>query len=183
MSSLIIDSSYASLEEAVHGLVFPDDIRETLVLVDVSYISFDGLLHQGQIVMHRELERDVKEIFAALVEIQFPIEKVVPIVAYDWDDEASMAANNSSAFNYRVIMKTDRLSNHSYGRAMDLNPLLNPYFARDGNIYPAGAIYSPSAPGVITKDSPVVALFKSRGWTWGGDWVEVIDYQHFEKLD
>jgi peptidoglycan LD-endopeptidase CwlK len=170
------------LDEAVEGLTFPDEIRAVLALVNVQYISFDGLVHQGQVVIHRELAPDVREVFAALLQLRFPIARVVPIVAYGWDDDASMLANNSSGFNYRVIMNTDRLSNHSFGCALDINPLQNPYFARNNRVYPAGAIYDPAAPGTLTRNSLAVSLLKSRGWEWGGDWTSPIDYQHFQKL-
>ncbi len=181
MSSPVIDSDYASLTEALQGTAAPEELRDTLALFDVPYLSFDGLLHQGQLVMHKELAAEVKELFAELIALQFPIQKVVPIVAYDWDDEASMADNNASAFNYRLILGTDRLSNHSFGRALDINPLQNPYFARDGKVHPVQARYEPLAPGTLTHGSAPVEAFKKRGWTWGGDWKVPIDYQHFEK--
>jgi len=185
MSALerIIDSSYRSLEEAVQGTKAPAEILKTLTLVDVEYVSFDGAVHVGQVVVHKDLAADVKELFASLLSMRFPIQSVVPILAYGWDDEKSMLANNSSAFCYRPIIGTDRLSNHSYGRALDINPLLNPYFAKDGNIYPAGATYNPLVPGTIASNDAVVALFREKGWEWGGDWEAVKDYQHFQKLD
>ena len=183
MSVLVIDSSFASLKEAIQNpkVPIPKQVRRTLVLVTVYYYSFDGLVHQGQLVVHRALKREIEEIFRKLLTLRFPIKKVVPISLYDWDDDASMADNNSSAFNYRLILGTDRLSNHSFGLAVDLNPLQNPYFARDGKVYPQGAVHDPSVPGTIARDGPVVSLFKARGWTWGGDWTIPVDYQHFEK--
>lgn len=180
MPSLIVDSDFMSLHDAVRGLEFPEEIRETLALVTVPYASFDGCLHEGQIVMHRDLVEDVQELFESFIRIGFLIYQAAPIAAYGWDDDASMAANNSSAFNYRLILGTDRLSNHSFGRALDLNPAQNPYFARDGRVYPAGATHDPAVPGTVTPE--VVALFKEKGWMWGGDWTVPVDYQHFEKL-
>ena len=111
----------------------------------------------------------------------FPIHKVMPVVAYGWDDEASMANNNSSAFNYRVIMGTERLSNHSFGNAIDINPLQNPYFARNNRVYPAHARYQMEKPGTLVRHGAAVELFKSKGWLWGGDWTVPLDYQHFER--
>jgi len=179
-SELVIDSNYASLAEATRDTMAPREVLESLVLIDVIYVSFDNLLHRGQIVMHRDLESDVKDIFSALLAMRFPIESIVPIIAYDWDDERSMAENNSSGFNYRPILGTDTPSNHSFGRALDLNPALNPYYAH-GNVYPANAAYDPAAPGTIIKDEAVVMLFEQKGWTWGGNWSDPIDYQHFQK--
>jgi hypothetical protein len=175
------DCFYASLDEALVGIEIPEDIRRTLALVDVDYLSFDDELHSGQLVVHQGLVTDVQEIFCELLRMRFPVEKAVPAVAYGWDDEAIMADNSSSAFNYRLILGTDRLSNHSYGTALDLNPMQNPYFARDGKVYPEGATYDANHQGTILIAGPVVALFKRFGWKWGGDWTVPIDYQHFEK--
>ncbi len=181
MSRILVDTKYTSLEEAILGTTAPLSVQETLVLVDVPYVSFDGLSRIGQLVVHKDLEFNVKEIFAALFEIRFPIASIVPIVALDWDDKRSMIANNTSGFNYRVIMKTDRLSNHSFGRAVDINPVQNPYRDRDYEIYPPGAVYDPSSPGTFVDGEKPVMLFKERGFEWGGDWTTPVDYQHFQK--
>ena len=170
-----------SLEDALRGLEIPAEVRRDLVLIDLPYISFSDTEEQGQLVVHRDLESDLKSIFKELLTIRFPIEKMVPIVAYDWDDERSMQDNNTSAFNYRLIIGTGELSNHSWGRAIDINPRLNPYHARDGKIYPNGATLNPSVPGTITRESPIVRIFTSRGWMWGGTWKGREDYQHFQK--
>ncbi len=170
-----------TLEEALQGLQIPEDIRQSLVLVDLPYFSFEGAEETGQLVVHRDLVADLKEIFNALCALRFPIEKMVPIVAYDWDDERSMQDNNTSAFNYRLVIGTGLVSNHSWGRAIDINPRLNPYHARDGKVYPRGAALNPAIPGTITADSPVIPLFTSRGWVWGGTWKGREDYQHFQK--
>lgn len=185
MSRLIIDSCFRSLDEAVRGLRFPSEIREILTLVNVQYVSFDGRVHQGQVVIHKKLATDVNEVFAALLELRFPIERVIPIVAYGWDDDASMLANNSSGFNYRLISGTDRLSEHAKGVALDLNPLQNPHIGKSGK-YSPNVPYDPAVLGTITADGPVPALFKKRGWDWGGDWkdrYQILDYQHFEKMN
>jgi len=176
-----VDSNYKSLDEALQGLDFPKEIRDSLALVDVAYLSFDGQKHQGQLVVHQHLVRDIQNIFNALLEYKFPIHKVVPIVAYDGDDTASMEDNNSSAFNYRHIIGTNLYSSHSYGRAIDINPRQNPYYARDGKNYPAGASHDASVPGTFTKDGGAVAIFKAKGWTWLGEREEYKDFQHFEK--
>lgn len=168
-----------SLDEALASKEIPNDIRKNLTLVDVKFFSFDKEVCEGQFVVHAEVAGEVREIFKKLLEIRFPIQRIVPVVAYEWDDDASMAANNSSAFNYRVIFGTDRLSNHSYGRAIDINPVQNPYILRNGTVMPAGARYDLTQLGTVTAE--VAELFKSRGWTWGGDWTDRKDWQHFEK--
>ncbi len=175
----IIDSDM-NFEEAISGITFPDVIRESLAIVNVQYVSFDEQIHQGQLVVHRDLAEDVKERFAELLKIHFPIQKVIPIVYYGWDDEASMADNNTSGFNYRVILNTDRLSNHSFGRAIDINPAINPYNTNDGSVVPRGAIYDVKRPGTFIARTKAVSIFTSKGWEWGGSWTRP-DWQHFEK--
>ena len=100
---------------------------------------------------------------------------------FQGSDELSMKANNTSGFNYRNISGTQKRSNHALGRAIDINPLLNPYI-KDGTTQPTGAIYDSKRPGTITADSPVVIFLIERGWQWGGHWTDRKDYQHFEKI-
>ena len=178
--SPIVDSAL-TFENAIAGTSAPQAVIDTLVLVDVEYLSFDGLLHRGQIVVHTAAAADVCAVFQELRERSFPIEKVIPVVAYDWDDEASMADNNSSAFNYRRILETDRLSNHSFGLALDINPRLNPFISRSKKIYPKGAVYDPNVPGTFRAGDDAVRAFVNRGWYWGGAWQSVVDWQHFER--
>lgn len=179
IKNLIIDSDY-SREDAINGLVIPADIRENLRLISVRYYSFDNKLHEGQVVIHKDRAEDIKSVFNIIREKKFPVAKVIPIVKYEWDDQKSMADNNTSAFNYRFIAGTNKLSNHSFGYAIDINPLLNPYI-REDEIRPEGAIYNPRIKGTISKESFLVKELKKRGWTWGGDWKDRKDYQHFEK--
>lgn len=175
------DHHFNSLDEALRGSEVPNEIRQTLALVEVPYFSFDGTSHMGLLVVHKEIADEVKEIFVRLCEMRFPIQKIVPIVVYGWDDDASMADNNTSAFNYRKLTGSDRLSDHAYGRAIDINPLLNPYFGTDGNVLPSGGVYNSAVPGTITADGDVVTLFKQYGWSWLGEREENTDYQHFYK--
>lgn len=176
----IVDSDM-TLEEALEGPEIPDEIRETLTIVSIRYQSMDGVLHRGQLVVHAAVAREVVEIFEELLRLNFAIEVARPIVVHGWDDNASMAANNTSAFNYRVIAGTDRLSNHSFGLAIDVNPRLNPYMRKDGTVLPEGATYDPEVPGTLTAESDAVRAFTNRGWEWGGDWDDPKDWQHFEK--
>ena len=168
-----------TLAEALAGKEIPREIRETLTLVTVPYFSFAQMKGEGQLVVHEGLADDVEVIFRKLFAMQFPIEKMVPIVAYGWDDIVSMADNNTSAFNYRVIAGTDRLSHHATGRAIDVNPIQNPYVRADGVVSPAGAVYEPGTQGTVADE--VVGVFKSYGWEWGGDWNDPKDWQHFQK--
>lgn len=175
----IIDSSM-TLEEALAGKDIPDNIRETLALLDIPHVSFDGTLRRGQLVAHREVADELSGIFAELLALRFPIQQMIPVSFYEWSDDASMADNNTSAFNYRFIYGTERLSNHSYGLALDINPALNPYFAADGKVFPQGAKYMTEIAGTLKADGEVVALFARYGWEWGGTW-ERKDWQHFQR--
>jgi peptidoglycan L-alanyl-D-glutamate endopeptidase CwlK len=168
-----------TLDEATRGKIIPRDIRETLTIVDLPYLSFDGKNMVGQMVIHKEVAQDVIDVFAELLARRFPVMRMFPTVIYDWDDERSMEENNTSAFNYRTIMGTDRLSNHSFGVAIDINPRENPYVLSDGRVFPSGATYDIRRPGTITPE--IAEIFKKRGWRWGGDWGTPKDWQHFDK--
>lgn len=168
-----------TFEEALQGKEISEEIRNNLTLVTVPYFSFDREVCEGQLVVHTEVANEVQEIFKKLFEMHFPIHHITPIVAYGWDDDASMVANNTSAFNYRVIAGTNRLSYHATGRAIDINPVQNPYVGVDGVVAPASATYDLSQDGTVTSD--IVSIFKSYGWEWGGDWTDRKDWQHFQK--
>ena len=168
-----------TLEEALTGKEIPVEIRKELLLVDVPYFSFDGEVKIGQLIVHQDLGREVKAIFKKLLEMKFPIERMVPVVEYGWDDEVSMAANNTSAFNYRLnYSNPNKMSRHAFGRAIDINPVLNP-FVKEEIIAPQGAAYDPNISGTITEK--IAKLFEKEGWIWGGRWTDQKDWQHFEK--
>jgi hypothetical protein len=158
----------------------PTEIRNNLVIINPQYISFDNKIYSGEMIVHKEIEDEVNAIFAELLSLKFPIEKIRLVSFYDWSDDRSMEDNNSSAFNYRVIHGTTELSNHSYGLAIDINPRLNPYHARDGTILPPNATHDFSMNGTFVPTSEAVSTFTSRGWEWGGNWQRK-DWQHFEK--
>ena len=179
IDTVIVDSQL-TLKEALAGLKIPQNVRKTLAIITVKYWGFDNKIHKGQLVINKKLSDEVKQIFNEIFNLRFPIYSVIPIVKFEWDDEKSMLANNTSAFNYRKIKGTDRLSNHSFGLAIDINPWLNPYVKKN-SVEPEGASYNPELPGTITEYSNVVKIFKSFGWDWGGDWTRGKDYQHFEK--
>ena len=165
----------------------PEEIRSRQTILNVRYHGFDSKVHVGQIVVHRDLGQDVKEIFDVAYGIRFPIHSVIPMShkkfrkADAWDDNLSMEANNTSAFNYRVIAGTQKLSNHAFGRAVDINPRQNP-FVKGDIILPKGSAYRPGAPGTLDENHPLVLAFIERGWEWGGHWKHLKDYHHFEKI-
>ncbi|MBN2402150.1 MAG: M15 family metallopeptidase [Spirochaetes bacterium] len=179
---IILDSSLTYEEAVLKNLnpKCPASIAKMQALITVKYYSFDNKIHQGQIVADKRLEKDIKIIFKLMLDIKFPVASVIPVSdpKFSWDDDKSMAANNTSGFNYRAVKGQKNLSRHAYGFAVDINPKLNP-FIRSSNISPPGASYNASMPGTL---HPVVKKFKALGWTWGGDWESLKDYQHFEKV-
>ncbi len=183
----IIDSRMTK-KEAFDGLDpnCPKEIRKRQRLIKLKYYSFDRQVHQGQMVLDKDLVKDIKSVFKLILSERFPIKSVIPIsdVRFrkngKWDDDLSMIAGNSSAFNYRPVTGGTRLSNHAYGRAVDLNTFQNPYIK--GSIHlPPGSVYDPKAEGTFTPDSPIVKTFLRLGWDWAGNWTSPRDYQHFEK--
>ncbi len=156
---------------------------EDLRYLTPRYIGFDGLPYTGEMIAHKSLAGELADIFEELYAAGFPIERICLVDDYGGDDDASMAAGNTSAFNTRLIAGTGRYSMHSYGAAVDINPLQNPYVLGGRALPEASAVYLDRAvphPGIITADSAAYAAFTSRGWVWGGHWPNP-DYQHFEK--
>ncbi|WP_230977218.1 M15 family metallopeptidase [Georgenia yuyongxinii] len=136
----------------------------------------------GTLVVAAAVADDVVGVMQALYEARFPIAGMEPVEAFGGDDDASMAANNTSAFNCRAVTGGSSWSEHSYGRAIDLNPLVNPYVLGSTVLPAGGAAYADrtlQAPGMIHDGDAVVRAFAARGWVWGGTWSSPKDYQHF----
>ncbi len=182
--TLIIDSDVTD-EEALRACPAPVEIISQQQVLAVHTIGFDGFVHCGQIVVARDLAKEVLEIFSALCTMRFPIEKVIPVARFGWSDDESMRVNNSSGFNYRAIAGGENLSHHATGRAIDINPRQNPYIKpnSDGTnlVLPPDAVYDVRQMGTLTADSDAVRIFESRGWEWGGRWTTRLDYHHFQK--
>lgn len=180
----MIDSHMTALEalRANTNFFLSPEVFERQIILEVAYFSFDGKYHQGQIVIDKDLESDVRDFFNFLIEQNFPLKSAIPIAhnKYNFNDTLSMLDNNSSGFNPRNIAGTDKPSNHAFGRAIDINPFQNP-FIKNGLIEPKGAVYDILKPGTFSAASPIVQFLKARGWIWGGDFEEIKDYHHFEK--
>jgi hypothetical protein len=149
--------------------------------VDLAHWGIDGRVHHGRLVVAAAETDHVVAAFRELFDARYPIEAIVPVDAFGGDDDASMAANNTSAFNCRTVAGTDRLSEHAFGRAIDVNPLLNPYVTPAGIFPPTGARYADRTrtdPGLIHDGDAVVVAFAHQGWEWGGHWSGAKDYQH-----
>ena len=200
----ILDTTYENNKEHFYISKIPDDIfekmqgksykadctlpRENLRYIHVLHVGFDNQVHEGELVVNKDIADDVLEIFKELYESGYQIEKVRLIDEYDADDEASMSDNNSSAFNFRFISHTTKISKHGMGMAVDINTLYNPYVKTvDGeqSIEPANAAdYVDRSKDFLHKidhDDLCYKLFMEHGFEWGGDWKHSKDYQHFEK--
>lgn len=182
------------VREKMTGLSYPEDIDETKVCFDdlryvrLKYVDFNGESADGEMVCNKAIAQDVVEIFYELYEADYRIESIRLIDDFGADDTASMAANNTSCFCYRVVDNSTSLSNHAYGRAIDLNPFYNPYivFKAEGDyISPPGSeIYADRTQNFaykIDENDLACILFKQHGFRWGGDWNSCKDYQHFDK--
>lgn len=159
--------------------------RNHLAYVQLSYWGFDGTTHSGALIVNKDLAVEVVAIFKVLYKHKFPIQRMELMDVFQGDDNASMTANNTSAFNCREVTgRPGEYSQHSYGRAIDINPLLNPY-VQDNKVVPLdGALHiarNPPAPGKIVNGDVVYQEFHKQGWDWAGNWFDIQDYQHFEK--
>lgn len=178
-------------EGDVTSLDSPVEIRyEDLRYVHVLHYNFDGEITEGELLCNVAIAQDLVEIFYELYKAEYQIEKIRLIDAYNGDDELSMEDNNTSCFNYREVEGSDKLSKHAYGLAVDINPFYNPCvrYNKDGSLHivPFGseayADRSVFFPYKIDENDLCLKLFKEHGFTWGGDWNSLKDYQHFQKV-
>ena len=155
---------------------------EQLRAIDVRHFGNDGAVHTGRLIVAANLANGMVEMFRDLYNARYPIERMEPIDVYGGDDMRSMRANNTSAFNCRAVTGGTGWSEHAYGRAIDVNPFVNPYVKGSTVLPPESAPYadrSRNDPGMIHSDDAVVRAFAKRGWSWGGYWSSLKDYQHF----
>jgi hypothetical protein len=155
-----------------------------LRLLTVSHWGFDERIHRGRLIVNSDAAVVIRGTMRSLYRQRFPIRQMRLIDAYGADDRRSMAADNTSAFNCRFVAGSGGVwSEHAYGRAIDLNPLENPYVADSGYVSPpAGAPFAERSRhrrGMVHRRGPVVAAFAAAGWEWGGNWPWPKDYQHF----
>ncbi len=158
---------------------------EGLRRVDLDYVGPNGNPERGSIVVNKDYVDDVITIFGELRRLNYPIAKMQTVDHYPGaEDELSMQDNNTSAFNCRPLPGSSSWSLHAYGRAVDINPLTNPYIDGAGDLQPKTARRyldrSLSDPQLLHSGDPAVRAFTDRGWRWGGAWRDPVDYQHFE---
>jgi hypothetical protein len=152
--------------------------------LSVAYWDFDGRAHTGALVVNADAVSDLVHVFARLYAARFPIRRMRPIDAYHGRDEPSLEADNTAAFNcrYAVAPGPKRWSAHAFGRAIDVNPVENPYL-EGGRVHPRrGRAFldrSRRRPGMAVRGGLLVRAFAGVGWAWGGRWAGSPDYQHF----
>ena len=163
---------------------------DSLRYIKLTYWGFDNKEHIGELIVNKSVVNDVVNIFKELYNIKYPIRKMRLVSNYGGSDFASIEADNTSAFNCRFVDGTHKWSNHSYGKAIDINPIENPYVSKSGHTshkksYPfvKRVKINNTAPykAMILKNDKIVKIFKKYGWRWGGDWRCCKDYQHFDK--
>lgn len=158
--------------------------------IHLSYWDFHGKSRTGELIVHKDVSQEVVKIFEALYHIKYPIRRMRLVSDYHANDWRSIEADNTSAFNCRYIGGTKRWSKHAYGRAIDINPLENPYISAKGRIsHNASLKYkkrihqnkTAEDRALLLPSDPATKIFKRYGWQWGGDFVGEKDYQHFAK--
>jgi len=163
---------------------------EDLRYLRIKYFGFDKQRHMGEMIVHREVAGEVQDIFEALYTMKYPIYKMKLVSSYQGNDWQSIESGNTSAFNCRNATGSKKWSKHSYGKAIDLNPIENPYISRNGHIsHKASLKYrkrfhyknSIADKAVLVKGDKAIKIFKQYDWKWGGEWSGVKDYQHFSK--
>lgn len=180
-----------TIKKRIYGLSYKEDCTipyEDLRYVSVLYVDFNDKMEVGEIICNKSIAEDLVEIFYELYQAEYPIEQIRLIDEYNADDDLSCLDNNTSCFNYRVVAGTTKLSKHAQGLALDINPFYNPYVT-----YPNGVEHI-SPPGSesyadrnadfaykIDKNDLCYQLFTAHGFTWGGNWKTLKDYQHFQK--
>lgn len=190
---------YEELSDAIKaritGISYPEEGGEItyddLRYLGLLYFDFDGNEQEGELICNKSIAQDLIEIFYELYRNEYQIEQVRLVDEYGGDDTLSMLDNNTSCFNYRVVDGTTNLSKHAYGLAIDINPFYNPYivFNKDGTgetyISPKGSeVYADRSKEFaykIDENDLCYKLFTQHGFTWGGNWNNTKDYQHFQK--
>ena len=156
----------------------------------LKYLDFKGQTREGEMIVHKTVASEVVNIFNELYTINYPIHKMKLVSIYKANDWHSIEADNTSAFNCRNATGSKKWSKHSYGKAIDINPIENPYISRSGRISHKASLtyrkrvhkvdtYADKA--VLLKHDQATQIFKKYGWKWGGEWSGVKDYQHFSK--
>ncbi len=166
-------------------------VLKDLRYLNLEYLNFKGETKVGELIVHKSVATEIVDIFKTLFETKYPIERIELVSNYNGNDWNSIEVNNTSAYNCRFVEGTKRWSRHAYGKAIDINPIQNPFISKKGKIsHKASFLHtkrehkdlnSPKDKARILKSDIIVKTFKNYGWIWGGDWITIKDYQHFDK--
>ena len=186
-----VGKAWKPIPETIKNLIIGKSFKEgavelkDLAYVQITHINAKGCVLQGELIFHKKLAIEIIKIFLELFNAKYPIEQVRLIDYYDANDDLAMKNNCSTALCVRDILGcSGRYSKHSFGIAIDINPIFNPY--HKGNV--VLPLYSEKyldreldEPGLIKEDDACHIAFVSKGYTWGGNWDSLKDYMHFEK--
>lgn len=165
---------------------------EDLRIVNVKYYDFEKQIKHGDLIVHKDVSNDVIKIFDELFAIKYPIKQIIPIHNFNSSDFASIEADNTSAFNCRYATGESSWSKHAYGKAIDINPIENPYVFRSGNTSHKNSVFflkrvhdknRKNDQAVLVNGDEAIKIFAKYGWGWGGRWSGAKDYQHFYKIE
>jgi len=164
---------------------------KNLRYLQMTHLNFQGQTSMGEMIVHKDVADEVVYMFEELYIMNYAINKIHLVSDYNGNDWQSIENDNTSAFNCRRATGKKTWSKHSYGKAIDINPIANPYISRTGHIsHKASYKYKRrrhkdinilADRALLLKKDPATKLFKRYGWRWGGDWTNVKDYQHFSK--
>jgi len=161
---------------------------DQLSYVTVSFWGFDGRAHTGELMVDATQAERFVGAFQALFDARYPIEEMRITTPADLDAPPTGDGNNTSAFACRPIAGRGRSSwsSHAYGRAVDINPFMNPYISGDLVLPELATSYLDRTnvrPGMLADGDGVVTAFGNIGWAWGGLWMRPTDYMHFSADD
>src|SRR4051812_8703796 len=154
---------------------------DELAYLQLDHVTFDGGVARGELVVAAAVAAKAVELMRRLFALGFAIRQLRLVDDFGASDDASMAADNSSAFNFRLIAGTELLSQHALGRAIDINPVENPWRRPDRIVPAAGAAFADRTrirPGMFMRPGPAVGALDELGFEWGGDWRHAFDDHH-----
>ena len=155
-----------------------------LAYLRLAHVTFDRSARGvaiGELIVAASIAARTVELFRRLYTLGFPIRQMKLVDDYSADDDRSMSADNTSAFNFRVVAGTEILSQHARGFAIDINPVENPWRRPDRLVPIEGLAFADRTvirPGMFVRPGPVVAAIDELGWEWGGDWRHAFDDHH-----
>lgn len=129
--------------------------------VEIKYrTSRGGALETHKVRFHKKLEGNLQAVFNELANLN------------------GFYVENIGTYSYRNVIGKSKLSNHSYGIALDLNTNYNPYY-RNGKIVSGGG-KTDQLLSMRSQSNEIVKIFARHGFGWGGSYK---DYMHFSYFD